>query len=205
MNSVVAILCVCDACAFVIYMNAYLRVNDMHFNSCLYFSSYFYLYIFFRCVTSNQKQHKKNAKYKNQHRSNTTTISDSEFNSHEDDDEETQATNINEMFDYALALLWPLVTKNKWDMTSLPDITEGFSYVSCIPSFRHSVIFCCIFFVCFISLLYLLLFAAAAATAAVQLRATVMRSGISHGTNCSLLVCSRSRIAFSSFPYLYNT
>lgn len=149
MNSVVAILCVCDACAFVIYMNAYLRVNDMHFNSCLYFSSYFYLYIFFRCVTSNQKQHKKNAKYKNQHRSNTTTISDSEFNSHEDDDEETQATNINEMFDYALALLWPLVTKNKWDMTSLPDITEGFSYVSCIPSFRHSVIFCCIFFCVF--------------------------------------------------------
>lgn len=53
---------------------------------------------------------------------------DTDFSS--EDDEDTQATNINEMFDYALALLWPLVTKNKWDMTSLPDISEGFSYVS---------------------------------------------------------------------------
>lgn len=44
------------------------------------------------------------------------------------------------MFDYALALLWPLVTKNKWDMTSLPDIAEGFSYVSDIyfSDLRHS-------------------------------------------------------------------
>lgn len=63
--------------------------------------------------------------------------SDSEY-SHEED-EDTQATNINEMFDYALALLWPLVTKNKWDMTNLPDISEGFSYVSVFLSFLSIV------------------------------------------------------------------
>lgn len=45
-------------------------------------------------------------------------------------DEGTQATNINELFDYALELLWTLVTKNGWDQTKLPDISEGFSYVS---------------------------------------------------------------------------
>lgn len=45
-------------------------------------------------------------------------------------DEGTQATNINELFDYALTLLWTLVTKNGWDQTKLPDISEGFSYVS---------------------------------------------------------------------------
>lgn len=50
--------------------------------------------------------------------------------SDEDDDEETQATNINDLFDLALELLWSLVTKNGWDMTKLPDISEGFSYVS---------------------------------------------------------------------------
>lgn len=45
-------------------------------------------------------------------------------------DEGTQATNINELFDFALELLWSLVTKNGWDQTKLPDISEGFSYVS---------------------------------------------------------------------------
>lgn len=45
-------------------------------------------------------------------------------------DEGTQATNINELFDHALELLWSLVTKNGWDQTKLPDISEGFSYVS---------------------------------------------------------------------------
>lgn len=45
-------------------------------------------------------------------------------------DEGTQAANINELFDYALELLWTLVTKNGWDQTKLPDISEGFSYVS---------------------------------------------------------------------------
>lgn len=50
--------------------------------------------------------------------------------SDEDDDDETQAANINDLFDVALELLWSLVTKNGWDMTKLPDISEGFSYVS---------------------------------------------------------------------------
>lgn len=54
------------------------------------------------------------------------------YGSDEDDDEETQATNINDLFDLALELLWSLVTKNGWDMTKLPDISEGFSYVSII-------------------------------------------------------------------------
>lgn len=45
----------------------------------------------------------------------------------------TQATNINELFDFALELLWSLVTKNGWDQTKLPDISEGFSYVSNKP------------------------------------------------------------------------
>lgn len=48
----------------------------------------------------------------------------------EEGDEGTQAANINELFDHALELLWTLVTKNGWDQTKLPDISEGFSYVS---------------------------------------------------------------------------
>lgn len=52
-------------------------------------------------------------------------------NSSDDEgDEGTQPANINELFDYALELLWSLVTKNGWDQTKLPDISEGFSYVS---------------------------------------------------------------------------
>lgn len=53
-----------------------------------------------------------------------------EIFSDEDGDDETQPTNINDLFDFALELLWSLVTKNGWDMTKLPDISEGFSYVS---------------------------------------------------------------------------
>lgn len=52
--------------------------------------------------------------------------------SDEDADDETQPTNINDLFDFALELLWSLVTKNGWDMTKLPDISEGFSYVSIV-------------------------------------------------------------------------
>lgn len=52
------------------------------------------------------------------------------YGSEDDADEGTQATNINELFDFALELLWTLVTKNGWDQTKLPDISEGFSYVS---------------------------------------------------------------------------
>lgn len=50
--------------------------------------------------------------------------------SDDEGDEGTQPANINELFDYALELLWSLVTKNGWDQTKLPDISEGFSYVS---------------------------------------------------------------------------
>lgn len=54
-------------------------------------------------------------------------------NSSDDEgDEGTQPANINELFDYALELLWTLVTENGWDQTKLPDIAEGFSYVSII-------------------------------------------------------------------------
>lgn len=60
-----------------------------------------------------------------------------DFGSEDDADEGTQATNINELFDFALELLWTLVTKNGWDQTKLPDISEGFSYVSCQFSFIY--------------------------------------------------------------------
>ncbi|XP_031626110.1 uncharacterized protein LOC116342577 [Contarinia nasturtii] len=61
---------------------------------------------------------------------------------YEDDEGDvgTQATNINELFDFALELLWSLVTKNGWDQTKLPDISEGFSYRPLLINYNAGVL-----------------------------------------------------------------
>lgn len=46
----------------------------------------------------------------------------------EEGDEGTQASNINELFDYSLELLWSLVTKNGWDQTKLPASSSNHYY-----------------------------------------------------------------------------
>ncbi|XP_055306913.1 uncharacterized protein LOC129571171 [Sitodiplosis mosellana] len=73
---------------------------------------------------------------------NVSDATDDSAYYYEDDegDEGTQATNINELFDFALELLWALVTKNGWDQTKLPDISEGFSYRPLLINYNAGIL-----------------------------------------------------------------